>query len=78
MKRLFVVGLALAMLCGCAVIEGKDGRKYLGYDLTDWQEIEQELKLAQDECIQGNRMDCWGDPAGGGASGGGADAGGGK
>lgn len=77
MQRIILIIVCVFLLMGCAIIEGKDGRTYWAYDLTDWEEIAQEIKQARDECIDGKRMDCWGDPAGGGAAGGGGPGGGG-
>ncbi len=44
--------------------------------IEHFNKLDQEMKLAQDECIQGKRMDCWGDPAGGGPGGGDGPSGG--
>ena len=52
-------------LLGCTTIE-KDGREYLAHDLTatkaTWEEIAQEVEDENDKCLQGETLDCWGDP----------------
>ena len=49
-KTLIVIVLAIVM-AGCATIEGTDGRKYSGFDLTDWEELHVDMS-AESETAQ--------------------------
>ena len=93
-KKLWLLILAVILLLGCTAFEmrGEDGNIYR-YEWCPqcwhdaWVDVEQSIyaaRVQQDmDCIDGKRMDCWGDPAGGGpgggpSGGGGPGAGGGK
>jgi hypothetical protein len=61
-KKIILIAMAISLF-GCIQFtqEVKD----------HFSKLDTEMKQAKDECLQGKRMDCWGDPAGGGADAGG-------
>lgn len=80
MKKLVLVLAIVAF--GCSSFETKHAGETYRYEWSPehwsqaWEQVALEISEAQDECIQGKRMDCFGDPAGGGVGAGGASGGG--